>query len=360
LNKAFNFINLSPEFSKEWDKIIQDSDDAWLYHLYDWLHMTENVWDLISKSFLVEHNKEIIAIFPLQMHKKNRILKSVFMGPGGPAIKNSIDLNFRNRVLQAMYSHVKKIALKSRSPYIEIYLPPLINSSISNFWGVNPLINYSYIDISTHTWIVDLRKPEEIIYQNLSYDARRNIKKATKTGFSIRNCQSINEVDKYYKVHTETYNRTGAHPHPKEYFYGIYKYICDKGFGVIWEALDKENNPIAFKITGIFKKSAVYWAGCCKTKYLDSGVNYLLQYNAMLWAKQQGAEWFDNGEAFPNINEGKLRGLTIFKSKFGGELHRLFKGKLNLMKVSEIIGILGITKHFIQELFHSIKSHVRS
>ncbi|MFX0136440.1 MAG: lipid II:glycine glycyltransferase FemX [Candidatus Hodarchaeota archaeon] len=324
------FIKLTPDLSKEWDKIVHASDDAWLFHLYDWLPFTEKVWNLESKSFLVEHEGEIIAIFPLQMHKKTKIFRSTFMGTGGAAIKNSIHPIFCKKVFKQMYRLVEAIAHKNESPYIEIYLPPLANSSLNNRWKVNSLISYFFTDTSTHTWIVDLTKPDDIIFRNLTKDARRSIKKAKDAGYQIQKLRSIDEIDEYYKVHCETYHRTGVHPHPKEYFLGIYNNFCKKGYATIWKALDQDGEPIAFENIGLFKSGAIYWTGCCKTEHLDSGVNYSLQYNSMLWAKSQGAEWFENGEAFPNIREGKLRGLTVFKGKFGGELHRFYKGKLVL------------------------------
>lgn len=329
------FINLTPAFSEEWDEVAHDSDDSWLYHLHDWLRFTEKVWNLEPKSFLVEHQGEIPGIFPLQMHKESKILKSIFMGTGGAAIKNSIDPAFRKKIFRAMYEHVEEIARECGSSHIEIYLPPLAKSSLNSHYGINPLVDYFYTDTSTHTWMVDLSKPDDDIFSNLSKDARQSIKKAKEAGYKIEKLESIDEIDKYYEVHSETYHRTGASPFPKDYFQGIYTHACKKGYATIWKGLDKNGEPVAFEIIGLFRKGGIYWSGCCKTEHLDSGVNYLLQYNSMLWAKSQGAEWFENGEAFPNIREGKLRGLTVFKGKFGGELHRFYKGQIVLKSKDE-------------------------
>ena len=229
-----------------------------------------------------------------------------------------------------MYDHAEEIALQSGAVRIDVYLPPLARSSLSSRWGVNPLINYFYEDISTHTLVVDLTKSSKDLFANLVHDARRSIKKAREAGYRLEQVQSIGEIDDYYQVHCETYRRTGAKPLPKDYFTGIYDRMCKKGYATMWKAVDPSGNPVAFEIIGLFKRNAIYWAGCCRTEYLDSGVNYLLQFNSILWAKSKGAEWFENGEAFPNIREGKLRGLTVFKGKFGGELRRFYKGTLVL------------------------------
>jgi len=322
------FVQLTPDFSEVWDKLVYASDDAWLYHLYDWLQLTENIWDLESKSFLVEHDGEIVGVFPLQIHKKSRVLRSLFMGTGGAAVANTVDQAFRNKVMKGIYEHAEEIAHEIRAPSIEIYLPPLAKSSLKNRWGINPLVRYFYEDISTHTWMVNLTRNGDDIFVRLSKDARQSIKRALKAGYRVRELQSPYEIDEYYRVHCETYHRTGVNPHPEAYFQGIYEHVCKKGCAKIWKALEPNGSPVAFEIIGLFKEGAVYWAGCCETEHLDSGVNYLLQYNSMLWAKSNGAKWFENGEAFPNIRGGKLRGLTTFKEKFGGELHRFYKGSI--------------------------------
>jgi len=324
------FVQLTPDLSKEWDALVYSSDDAWLYHLYDWLCLTEDIWGLESKSFLVEHDGRTVGIFPLQIRKNSKSLRSIYMGTGGAAISEKVSPVFRERIMKAMYEHAEEVAREIGSSDIEISLPPLAESSLRNRWGVNPLVNHFYQDTSTHTWLVDLRKNEENILANLTKDARRSMKNARDAGYNIRKLKDQDEVAEYYRVHRETYDRTGADPFPETYFRGIYEHMCQKGHAVVWTGTSRNGSPVAFEIIGLFKKGAIYWAGCCETEHLDSGVNYWLQYNSMICAKGSGAEWFENGEAFPNVRNGKLRGLTTFKGKFGGETHRFYRGRLVL------------------------------
>lgn len=321
------FIPLTSSLNGQWDKIVHSSDDAWMFHLYDWLELEEKVWDLDRKSFLVEHEGVFIGIVPLQMNRRSKRLKSDFMGDSGVALVNGLDPSFRVKTLKEIYQHIEEIALENRSPRVEIYLSPLAESNLKDRWQINPLINFQYIDISTHTFIVDLTQSEGSIMAGLSQHARIIIKKAEKLGYSIRPASGI---DKYYEVHCENYHRTGVPPHPKEYFVNIYERICKKGYACVFEALDKSGEPGAFHIVALFKKKAFSWTRCGRTAHLNSGVNYLLQIHSMLWAKSQGAELFEVGEAFPDARDGKEKGLTSFKDKFGGQLHRLFKGRLEL------------------------------
>lgn len=324
------FTPLTPTIFNQWNRVICDSDDAWLYHQANWLQATEKIWNLESRSFAVEHNEKVIAIFPLQMDRRTMSLKSSCWGAGGAASINSLDAAFRRKMMEAIYRHAEEIARESRATSIEVSLPSLARSSLDNRWGVNPLVNYRYEDASTHTFVADLAQSEKDIHALLSKDARQRVRKAIRGGYRVEQMRSLNDIDEYYRVHCATYRRTGATPHPKAYFEAIYTHMCSKGHAVIWKALAPGGTPVAFEIIGRFKDGAVYWAGCCETEHLDSGVNYLLQYNSMISAKRWGAMWFENGEAFPTARDGKLRGLSIFKGKFGGELHRFYKGKIAL------------------------------
>jgi dTDP-4-amino-4,6-dideoxygalactose transaminase/ubiquinone/menaquinone biosynthesis C-methylase UbiE len=322
------FISLTPKLADSWMDVIHHSDDAWMFHVYDWLPFTEQVWNLESKSFLVEHEGVIVAVCPLQMHRQTKILKSTYMGSGGVAVRSDVSEGIRKKVFRVIYERIHEMAHEYGSPRLEIILPSLSPSVLTNIRHINPLVYYFYNDVSTHTWIVDLRHSQEDILKKFSQDARQKVKKAEHLGYKIRRLDSLEGIERYYSVHCETVQRTGVHPHPKEYFLGIWEHMCQKGHAVIWEAVDAEDNSAAFELIGLFGKGAMYWSGCCRTRHLDSGVNYLLQQHSMLWAKNHNVEWFDNGEAFPNVQDGKLRGLTVFKGKFGGDLYRLYKGSI--------------------------------
>jgi len=325
-------IKLSSSFAAAWDEVVHASDDAWIFHFYDWQIFNAKVWNLVSQDFLVEHQGKVIGIFPLQMNPKNKSLRSTVMGFGGAAVRNDVPHGIRKKALQIMYDYAKFIGHQNGLFYIDVLLPPLAPITLNDQWHVNPLVNYGYEDSSTHTWMVDLTQTKDELLKNLSYDARRSIKKSEECGYILKPLESIVEMEEYYAVHCETYKRTGVQPHPKEYFLGIYNSMCQKGHATIWKAVTPKGKIVGFNMTAMFKKTAYYWSGCCKNDYMDSGVNYLLQYHAMMWAKEQGVQWFDNGEAFPNTQDAKLKGLTTFKGKFGGELHRAYKGKLVLKK----------------------------
>lgn len=329
------FINLTPDLVHTWDEIVNTSDDASFFHLSDWLLLSQKNWGLESKSFLLEHEGKIIGIFPLQLTNNKKVLKSTVMGDGGPVLINGLPQGFRKKSLEAMHARVLEISKEVNSTRVEIYLSPLSANVLKNSWGVNPLILYGYNDISIHSWIIDLSKSEDDLKSQMSDSTKQSIKKAQLEGYQIKQLTSVSEIDEYYSLHLETCVRNNISPHPKEYFQELFNNICNKGNAIIWKAVSKEGEPAAFEIITRFKDTSFYWSGCSSNKHINKGVNYYLQYNAIFYAKANGIKWFDLGDAFFNATDEKLKGLTLFKGKFGGDLHRYFKGRIILDPVGK-------------------------
>ena len=45
-------------------------------------------------------------------------------------------------------------------------------------------------------------------------------------------------------------------------------------------------------------------------------------------AKQRGCEWFETGEAFPQLKDGKFKAISDYKKSFGSVLYPFFKGRM--------------------------------
>jgi lipid II:glycine glycyltransferase (peptidoglycan interpeptide bridge formation enzyme) len=204
-------------------------------------------------------------------------------------------------------------------------LPPLAPNNLRNVGGVNPLVSEGWQDRSTQTMIKELQGPEAC-FESLSGDARRRIRRATEQGYTVSREPWPERLDDYYAVHLETYGRTGARPHPRAYFELIVE-MARRGRAVLWVCRTPDGEPVAFHNTAQFGMGAVYWTGCSRTDHAGAGVNYLLFWNAIRGASEEGIRYYEVGEVFPDAADRKLQGLSQFKSKFGGRLHPIFRGE---------------------------------
>ena len=208
-------------------------------------------------------------------------------------------------------------------------LPPLAANNMANTRGVNTLVLNGWEDVSTLTRLVDLGLPQSDL-EAAAADAGRKIRRARDRGYTVAPGNWNELVDEYYTMHTQTYQRTGAAPHPRSYFEGIAEGFSARKNALLWVCRSADGQPVAFHNSARFKLGAAYWSGCSQYDHAQAGVNYLLFWHAIMGAKEDGYKFYDVGEAFPNSPDRKLGGLTQFKSKFGGDLYRFYRGRFSL------------------------------
>ena len=327
-------IELTKGLKEEWDKVAFSSNDAWFTHLYDWIEMIEKVLNLTSYSFFVKSdNDEVLGIFPLFLQKR-KILKlfnlttfiSSIRGGGGPAIVPDIGQKQRKKVLDAMFEYIDQLAEEKDVDWFFAFPPDLAPANLPPLkQNVNPLIFHGFKDVSTQTYLLQLNRSIDELWTNLDKKCRNAIRKAEKEKIEITKAEDLSDIEDYYKIHVETYNRTGVKPHPFEYFKSIWEYFGTKGIANFFFAEYKGERIAALNV-GAFKTGVVYWTSCSKTDYMHLRPNNLLQWHAIKWAKEKGYQWYESGETFPNTKDEKLKGLTLFKKSFGGDIYPLYKG----------------------------------
>ena len=309
-------VKFSDDLKDDWENVSDNSDQAWLYHRFDWHRIFKESWNPETFSFLVALNGKIIGIFPMQRHMGNPILfDSQAMGTGGLAVLNGLDGFHKSNISSAVYNHLASL-IGNMCQAVRIFLPPCV-AHFGNAMGIYG----SYEDISTQTYVIDLAKTEDEIFASFSKKSRWCVRKALREfDFDIYHASSQVDIDDYYRLHVETYTRTGANPHPKEYFDGIWKYFGTRNLCNFFMAkLDGE--VIAADNVAIYKNWALYWTGASSGKAQSTNVNRVLQWEAIKWAKAQGCAFYESGEGFPDADENsKLGGLTKFKRSFGGKL----------------------------------------
>jgi hypothetical protein len=325
-------IPLTEDWKDVWDMVVNNSDQAWMSHSYDWIvKVSENVWKYKSLSFLIEDdNKEIVGIFPIFL-RDNRVFRFVSLkvlcsgwGANGLAVINGLGNKHRNAVEQFAYKHVDELAKKFAVDKLEIRLPPLAPAYLPPMSPrINPLLFHGLLDNSSATFLIDLKNNTiKDLWKRMDGRSRTAIRKAEKKGVKIRKITDSNEIKKhYYRLHYKTYTRTGAIPHPLAFFTTIY----DNGFANIFFA-EYEENVIAALNVATFKIGALYWTSASDYKYRALNSNNLLQWHAIKWAKEHGYEWYESGEACLGVDDPKLKGLTRFKGSFGGMLLPYYKG----------------------------------
>jgi peptidoglycan pentaglycine glycine transferase (the first glycine) len=178
------------------------------------------------------------------------------------------------------------------------------------------------------TLIVDIKKNEEEILSRMKQKTRYNIRLAEKKGVTVR---AWDNIESFHKMILLTGDRDGFGVHSREYYQRAYDLLHPKQMGELLLA-EYEGNPLAALFAARNGNRAYYLYGASNDEERNRMPAYLLQWEAMKWAKARGCETYDlwgvpdEDEATLEANfekrHGSLWGVYRFKRGFGGEIKR--------------------------------------
>jgi lipid II:glycine glycyltransferase (peptidoglycan interpeptide bridge formation enzyme) len=178
------------------------------------------------------------------------------------------------------------------------------------------------------TIIVDLNGSEEEILARMKQKTRYNIRLAEKKGVTVR---AWDDVPAFHRMMLATGERDVFGVHSLEYYRRTYELFHPAGMCELLVA-EYEGRPLAALMVFGRGKRAWYFYGASSDEARNLMPTYLLQWDAMRWAKARGCEEYDlwgvhdENEAtleanFETRRDG-LWGVYRFKRGFGGELQR--------------------------------------
>jgi lipid II:glycine glycyltransferase (peptidoglycan interpeptide bridge formation enzyme) len=198
----------------------------------------------------------------------------------------------------------------------------------------NSEITNSQLRVSPHniqpprTLVVDIKSSAEEILARMKQKTRYNIRLAEKKGVTVR---AWEEPGEFHQMMLLTGGRDGFGVHSREYYQRAYDLLHPKGLGELLVA-EYAGRSLAALFVARNGNRAYYLYGASTDVERNRMPAYLLQWEAMKWAKAQGCEEYDlwgvpdEEEAILEANFEKrqddLWGVYRFKRGFGGELKR--------------------------------------
>jgi hypothetical protein len=315
----------------EWDAVVRGSPDGWVFGLHGWQSVVTGVdaWDYRERGFGLRDNGRLAAVMPLHFRPSQKVTGSSGWGGAGPIVAGGLTPENRRKVYAGVLAHAAALARADNSVRLDISMSPVTASSLASRRGVNPLELAGFKDTSLLSQVIRL-DTDEALWAGLSKTARNLIRRARTAGYRAAPADWTASLDAYYDIHAETYARTGVRPHPRQYFAGIAAHVAPAGASRLLAALSPAGEPVAFHNTAYHGPGAVYHTGCSRDAVQADSLGYLLMWEALREARAAGAGWYDCGWIFPAATDPKQKGLTLFKTRFGGEPHRSFRAELAL------------------------------
>ncbi len=172
-----------------------------------------------------------------------------------------------------------------------------------------------------NTVTVDLSRSEDELLAAMSQNTRRKVRTAEKKGVSIRG-GTLADLPTLYDLYRMTGERDHFLIRPPEYYKQAWQVFMEAGLAHPLIA-EYEGKPIAHVILFKFGRTCWYIYGASSNEERDRMPNYLLQWEAMRWAKAQGCTTYDMWGAPNEFNESdSMWGVYEFKRGFRGSVTR--------------------------------------
>jgi len=178
------------------------------------------------------------------------------------------------------------------------------------------------------TIVIDITGEESEMLARMKQKTRYNIRLAQKRGVTV---QSAQDLALFHRLMKETGERDGFGVHSLEYYQKAFDSFHPLGKCELLFA-SYRSEPIAALMVFAQGNTAWYFYGASSDLYRELMPTYLLQFEAMLWARAKGCSKYDLW-GVPDADQATLEdgflqrkdglwGVYRFKRGFGGELRR--------------------------------------
>ncbi|MDA3881462.1 MAG: peptidoglycan bridge formation glycyltransferase FemA/FemB family protein [Prolixibacteraceae bacterium] len=181
--------------------------------------------------------------------------------------------------------------------------------------------------LPSNTIFLNLNNNEEQLLGDMKAKTRYNIRLSQRRGVTVKT-YSMNYLDDWYKLYSDTAARNGITLHSKKYFQTVFQTRTNdlaSPADVRLLMADYKNEHLAAMFLILSKNRGTYLYGASSDKHRNLMATYALQWEAIKQSKQAGCTEYDLFGSAPNANTGHpMHGLYRFKSGFGGKMfHRM-------------------------------------
>ncbi len=172
-----------------------------------------------------------------------------------------------------------------------------------------------------NTMILDLTRTEDDILADMKQKTRYNVRLAGRRGVEIRR-GTREDMDLLYEMYAETAQRDGFVIRDADYYHAAWGQFLEKGLAQPLIA-EVQGEAVAGLVVYRFGARAWYLYGMSIDKHREKMPNYLLQWEAIRWAKDHGCEEYDLWGAPDTFSkEDPMWGVYRFKRGFQARVVR--------------------------------------
>ncbi len=167
--------------------------------------------------------------------------------------------------------------------------------------------------------LVDVTAPDEDLLARMKQKTRYNARLGAKKGIVVRVGSPADHAT-LYRMYAETSLRDGFAIRGEEYYRAVWQTFAETAQPLIAEV---DGEAVAAVYLFRFAGTAYYIYGMSRDQHRDKMPNYMLQFEAMRWARQHGCHTYDLWGAPDTFDESDpMWGVYRFKEGLGGWVRR--------------------------------------
>jgi peptidoglycan pentaglycine glycine transferase (the first glycine) len=318
-----------------WNAALRDLPYAHILQTWEWgaFKQRETGWTP-ERLLFKDAEGEVVAAASVLTRRVGPL--RVMYVPKGPA------LDYRDPdLVQAVLDHLQQRARQSRAVWLKI--DPDVIAGIGIPGGTDPdrpphddptgqrvldllrgrgwRFSASQVQFR-NTLTLDLTQDEDALLAGMNQGTRRKVHTGPKKGVSVRSADTPADLATLYDLYTVTGERQGFLIRPLDYYREAWARFIEAGLAHAFLA-EWEGQPLAGLVLFHFGPKAWYFYGMSSNEQRDRMPTYLLQWEAIRWAKAHGYAIYDFWGAPDTLVESDpMWGVYRFKDGFGGTVVR--------------------------------------
>ena len=293
--ERFEVSALDPTCDPYWDKLAASHSDFTVFHSSAWMRVLSKTYRHNPLVLCWSHNGELVAALPLLE------VATPFTGRRGvslPFTDFCQPLFFSDCDPGIIFEDVRTFAQRRNWNHFEI------RGRLTNEFPRRSSFTF-------HGHSLDLGNRAETLFDKFAAPVRRAIRKAERSGLSVKLSALEGSMHDFYRLHQRTRRRHALPPQPFSFFRNIYREMIEPGWGFIVLA-QHHSKSIAAAVFLHTQRNAVFKFGASDERYQDLRPNDLVMWSAIRHLVQNDLETLHLGRTSRH-NEG----LRRFKLAWG-------------------------------------------
>jgi lipid II:glycine glycyltransferase (peptidoglycan interpeptide bridge formation enzyme) len=300
------------EDKQTWENFLERQENRSMFLSWNWAEF-EQIMGSDFRTFGIFDGEKLVGVLPI---KTVRARRGMYLH-----VRHAPVIDWMNAKLAvSTKDFLVKFARKQKVDFVRI--SPLVEKNLKNeealrSLGFKPATTHS-VDAEL-TLVIDLSQTEEEMLKNMRKQTRYYIRQAEKMGIEVKQTDGIEYWNAFMKIHSDTVARQKWTAYSEKYMRIEYDIFRRDRMARMFVSFYK-GQPISSAIFIYYGGQSVYHHSGSLSQFRSIPSTYLLQWEAVKYAKQRGLKFHNLWGVSP---EGEKKhpwyGLSLFKRGFGGQ-----------------------------------------